>query len=160
MNADPASRAHYDKQRAHRKTHTQALLRLARLRISVLFAMLRDGTFYESRAKDRRTHRINPTPTNHLKPGTTGLTNPYRGTPRDRSAHGRKRMSALSCSSHRAWEEPGAGMKRHRRRMRCRIFPPAAYQRAIKDALPIPATGLEDPLGTVDEKTVAMPVSA
>ncbi|WP_405785516.1 hypothetical protein OG512_45780 [Streptomyces sp. NBC_01378] len=30
-------------------TNTQALLRLARQRISVLFAMLRDGTFYEPR---------------------------------------------------------------------------------------------------------------
>lgn len=49
MNADPASRAYYDRQRARGKTHTQALLRLARQRISVLFAMLRDGTFYESR---------------------------------------------------------------------------------------------------------------
>ncbi|WNI27811.1 IS110 family transposase [Streptomyces sp. ITFR-6] len=49
MNADPSSRAYYDKQRARGKTHTQALLRLARQRISVLFAMLRDGTFYESR---------------------------------------------------------------------------------------------------------------
>ncbi|MFJ5726152.1 hypothetical protein [Streptomyces sp. NPDC093149] len=29
---------------------TQPLLRLARQRISVLFAMLRDGTFYESRS--------------------------------------------------------------------------------------------------------------
>ena len=49
MNADPASRTYYDRQRARGKTHTQALLRLARQRISVLFAMLRDGTFYESR---------------------------------------------------------------------------------------------------------------
>src|SRR5690606_14523640 len=49
MNADPASRAYYDKQRARGKTHTQALLRLARQRSSVLFAMLRDGTFYEPR---------------------------------------------------------------------------------------------------------------
>ncbi|MFD6965022.1 transposase, partial [Streptomyces diastaticus] len=49
MNADPASRAYYDKQRARGKTHTQALLRLARQRVSVLFAMLRDGTFYQSR---------------------------------------------------------------------------------------------------------------
>ncbi|WP_103504095.1 MULTISPECIES: IS110 family transposase [unclassified Streptomyces] len=49
MNADPASRAYYDKHRAGGKTHTQALLRLARQRISVLFAMLRDGTFYEPR---------------------------------------------------------------------------------------------------------------
>ncbi|MEU0221389.1 IS110 family transposase, partial [Streptomyces sp. NPDC006265] len=50
MNADPASRTYYDKQRARGKTHTQALLRLARHRISVLFAMLRDGTFYEPRS--------------------------------------------------------------------------------------------------------------
>ncbi|MGW4689845.1 IS110 family transposase [Streptomyces sp. NPDC004244] len=49
MNADPASRTYYDRQRSRGKTHTQALLRLARQRISVLFAMLRDGTFYESR---------------------------------------------------------------------------------------------------------------
>ncbi|MFG2884680.1 IS110 family transposase [Streptomyces sp. NPDC048297] len=46
---DPASRTYYDKCRARGKTHTQALLRLARHRISVLFAMLRDGTFYEHR---------------------------------------------------------------------------------------------------------------
>lgn len=44
---DPASRTYYDRCRARGKTHTQALLRLARHRISVLFAMLRDGTFYE-----------------------------------------------------------------------------------------------------------------
>ncbi|MCO6695943.1 IS110 family transposase, partial [Streptomyces sp. Vc17.3-30] len=36
--------------RARGKTHTQALLRLARHRITVLFAMLRDGTFYEPRS--------------------------------------------------------------------------------------------------------------
>ncbi|MFD3563145.1 IS110 family transposase [Streptomyces sp. NPDC058686] len=46
---DPASRTYYDKCRARGKTHTQALLRLARQRINVLFAMLRDGTFYEAR---------------------------------------------------------------------------------------------------------------
>jgi transposase len=46
---DPASRSYYDRCRARGKTHTQALLRLARHRISVLFAMLRDGTFYEPR---------------------------------------------------------------------------------------------------------------
>lgn len=44
---DPASRTYYDRCRARGKTHTQALLRLARQRINVLFAMLRDGTFYE-----------------------------------------------------------------------------------------------------------------
>ncbi|MEU3260318.1 IS110 family transposase [Streptomyces albidoflavus] len=49
MNADPASRTYYDKQRSRGKTHTQALLRLARQRINVLFAMLRDGTFHEPR---------------------------------------------------------------------------------------------------------------
>ncbi|MET7566766.1 IS110 family transposase, partial [Streptomyces sp. NPDC005479] len=51
---DPASRTYYDRCRARGKAHTQALLRLALLRlarhrISVLFAMLRDGTFYEPR---------------------------------------------------------------------------------------------------------------
>ncbi|CAM5569127.1 IS110 family transposase [Streptomyces hirsutus] len=46
---DPASRTYYDRCRARGKTHTQALLRLARHCISVLFAMLRDGTFHEPR---------------------------------------------------------------------------------------------------------------
>jgi hypothetical protein len=45
--ADPASRAYYDKKIAQRKHHTQALLCLARRRADVLFAILRDGTFYE-----------------------------------------------------------------------------------------------------------------
>lgn len=36
------------------ETHTQALLRLARQRINVLFAMLRDGTFYEPRTRTPR----------------------------------------------------------------------------------------------------------
>ncbi|MGW3461137.1 IS110 family transposase [Streptomyces olivaceoviridis] len=47
---DPASRTYYDHCRARGKTHTQTLLRLARHRISVLFAMLRDGAFYEPRS--------------------------------------------------------------------------------------------------------------
>lgn len=46
---DPASRAYYDRHRNNGKTHTQALLRLARRRITVLYAMLRDGCFYETR---------------------------------------------------------------------------------------------------------------
>jgi hypothetical protein len=46
---DPASRAYNDKKITQGKRHTQALLCLARRRIDVLFAMLRDGTFYESR---------------------------------------------------------------------------------------------------------------
>lgn len=45
--SDPASRAYYDKKSAQGKHHTQALLCLARRRADVLFAMLRDGTFYE-----------------------------------------------------------------------------------------------------------------
>jgi transposase len=44
---DPASRAYYDKKIAQGKHHTHALLCLARHRADVLFAMLRDGTFYE-----------------------------------------------------------------------------------------------------------------
>jgi hypothetical protein len=44
---DPASRAYYDRKIAQGKHHTQALLCLARRRADVLFAMLRDGTFYE-----------------------------------------------------------------------------------------------------------------
>ncbi|WSV08750.1 IS110 family transposase [Streptomyces sp. NBC_01020] len=46
---DPASRTYYDKKINQGKCHTQALLCLARRRVDVLFAMLRDGTFYESR---------------------------------------------------------------------------------------------------------------
>jgi hypothetical protein len=44
---DPASRAYYDKKITQGKHHTQALLCLARRRADVLFAMLRDGTYYE-----------------------------------------------------------------------------------------------------------------
>lgn len=47
--SDPVSRAYYDKKFAQGKHHTQALLCLARYRADVLFAMLRDGTFYEPR---------------------------------------------------------------------------------------------------------------
>ncbi|GGS15073.1 hypothetical protein GCM10010236_81390 [Streptomyces eurythermus] len=46
---DAASRGSYDRCRARGKTLTRSLLRLARHRISVLFAMLRDKTFYEPR---------------------------------------------------------------------------------------------------------------
>ncbi|GGQ97711.1 hypothetical protein Saso_74070 [Streptomyces asoensis] len=44
---DSASRAHHDKKISHSKHHTQALLRLARRRADVPFAVPRDGTFYE-----------------------------------------------------------------------------------------------------------------
>ncbi len=46
---DPASRAYYDRKRAEGKRHNAALICLARRRVDVLFAMLRDGTHYEHR---------------------------------------------------------------------------------------------------------------
>jgi len=49
IKGDPASRTYYDKKRAEGKRHNQAVIALARRRSDVLFAMLRDGTFYESR---------------------------------------------------------------------------------------------------------------
>jgi hypothetical protein len=45
----PAHRAQDDKQRGAGKTHTQAILRLARRRTNVRYAMLRDGAFYTPR---------------------------------------------------------------------------------------------------------------
>ncbi|MFJ1709957.1 IS110 family transposase [Kitasatospora sp. NPDC088346] len=45
--SQPDSRAYYDKKRRQGKHHVAALVCLARRRIDVLFAMLRDGTFYE-----------------------------------------------------------------------------------------------------------------
>lgn len=47
--ADLVSRAYHDKKSAQGKRHTQALLCLACRRADVLFAMLRDGAFYEPR---------------------------------------------------------------------------------------------------------------
>ncbi|MFH9016725.1 hypothetical protein ACH4C6_36385, partial [Streptomyces sp. NPDC017943] len=41
------SRAYYDRKRHEGKHHVAALIALARRRIDVLFAMLRDGTFYQ-----------------------------------------------------------------------------------------------------------------
>jgi hypothetical protein len=43
----PASRAFYDRKRHEGKNHKQALLALARRRINVLWAMLRDHTIYQ-----------------------------------------------------------------------------------------------------------------
>lgn len=40
----PASRTYYDRKRTEGKTHIQAMLSLARRRLNVLWAMLRDGT--------------------------------------------------------------------------------------------------------------------
>lgn len=45
---DPVSRTYYDRKRAHGKRHNQALIALARRRCDVLYAMLRDGTIYQT----------------------------------------------------------------------------------------------------------------
>jgi transposase len=42
IRTDPSSRIYYDRKRAEGKTHTQAVLALARRRLNVLWAMLRD----------------------------------------------------------------------------------------------------------------------
>jgi transposase len=44
---DPASRTYYDRKRAEGKHHRQAVLALARRRLNVLWAMLRDHTAYQ-----------------------------------------------------------------------------------------------------------------
>ena len=46
---DPESRAYYDRKRAQGKKHNAALVCLARRRIDVMFAMLRDGTYYQAK---------------------------------------------------------------------------------------------------------------
>ena len=48
--ADPeSSRAYYDRKRAEGKKHNAALICLARRRCDVLYAMLRDGTYYQAK---------------------------------------------------------------------------------------------------------------
>jgi transposase len=47
IRTDPASRTYYDRKRAEGKTHTQAVLALARRRLNVLWAMLRDHAVYQ-----------------------------------------------------------------------------------------------------------------
>lgn len=43
----PASKAYYDRKRNEGKSHKQALLALARRRVNVLWAMIRDGECYQ-----------------------------------------------------------------------------------------------------------------
>jgi transposase len=50
LRSAPESRAFYDRKRAEGKRHTQALIALARRRVNVLWAMLRDGTPFETRS--------------------------------------------------------------------------------------------------------------
>jgi hypothetical protein len=45
--ADPTSRAYYDRKRAQGKRHNAALVCLARRRVDVIFAMLRDRKPYQ-----------------------------------------------------------------------------------------------------------------
>lgn len=48
LRSSPESRAFYDRKRAEGKRHTQALIALARRRVNVLWAMLRDGTTFKT----------------------------------------------------------------------------------------------------------------
>lgn len=50
LRSSPESRAFYDRKRLEGKKHTQALVALARRRVNVLWAMLRDGAAYEARS--------------------------------------------------------------------------------------------------------------
>ncbi|GAA1121163.1 IS110 family transposase [Arthrobacter flavus] len=47
LRSSTASRTYYDRKRAEGKTHVQSVLSLARRRLNVLWAMLRDGTVYK-----------------------------------------------------------------------------------------------------------------
>ena len=44
---DPLSKAYYDRKRAEGKKHNAAVICLARRRLNVLYAMVRDGSFYQ-----------------------------------------------------------------------------------------------------------------
>lgn len=48
LKSNPPSRTYYDRKRAEGKSHTQAIICLARRRLNVFWAMLRDGTTYTS----------------------------------------------------------------------------------------------------------------
>jgi transposase len=50
LRSSPESRAFYDRKRAEGKKHIQALIALARRRVNVLWAMLRDGTTFKARS--------------------------------------------------------------------------------------------------------------
>jgi transposase len=50
LRSAPESRIFYERKRAEGKRHTQALIALARRRVNVVWAMLRDGSAFESRS--------------------------------------------------------------------------------------------------------------
>lgn len=49
---DPNSRAFYDRKRAEGKRHTQAVIALARRRVNVLWALIRDRRLYNVEAPE------------------------------------------------------------------------------------------------------------
>ncbi len=49
LRSDPISRRYYDKKRLAGKRHNQAIIALAHRRLTVTYAMVRDGTFYETK---------------------------------------------------------------------------------------------------------------
>ncbi|MFJ3950658.1 IS110 family transposase [Streptomyces libani] len=53
LQRDPVSRAYYDRKRSEGKRHHQALIALARRRVNVAFAILRDRRPYEQRPQPR-----------------------------------------------------------------------------------------------------------
>lgn len=53
LRSDPVSRVYYDRKRDQGKRHNQAIIALAHRRISVIFAMLRDGTFYQPQSTNQ-----------------------------------------------------------------------------------------------------------
>ena len=55
--SSPESRAFYDRKRAEGKRHIQALIALARRRVNVIWAMLRDGTTFQTRSAAWHFHR-------------------------------------------------------------------------------------------------------
>ena len=79
---DPDSRAYYDRQHATGKTHTQAILRLARRCINVLPAMLLDGALYAP-----RTITVQPTARCPLTPATRAGTRSSAAPPASESDH-------------------------------------------------------------------------
>jgi len=56
--SDPVSRAYYDKKRAEGKKHNAALICLARRRCDVLFAMLRNGTYYQPPQPSKENEKL------------------------------------------------------------------------------------------------------
>jgi transposase len=50
LRSSPESRAFYERKRAEGKRHTQSLIALARRRVNVVWAMLRDGATFEARS--------------------------------------------------------------------------------------------------------------